>query len=105
MTWANAAYAGATNKVLVHWAKDMWWPVWQRQSRVNYVGMWKRKFEKEDKKLAKSVQEMAEVGVEKRGEVGVVNATKELDTEKNRGRLVVLNRTLGLVDGEAGGMT
>lgn len=52
-TWTEAVYYGATDDTLVSWAKDMWWPVWVRQSHVNYVGMWKRRAEKEDKKRRK----------------------------------------------------
>ncbi|KAF2847794.1 hypothetical protein T440DRAFT_491768 [Plenodomus tracheiphilus IPT5] len=36
MHWAEAAHAGATDKALVEWAKNIWWLVWIRQSHVNY---------------------------------------------------------------------
>lgn len=49
MDWAGS---GAEDAVLVKWAKEIWWHVWARQLRVNYVGMWKRRFEKEDRKAA-----------------------------------------------------
>ncbi|USP80665.1 hypothetical protein yc1106_07939 [Curvularia clavata] len=48
MYWADAVDAGATEEVLVRWAKEAWWGIWARQVVVNYTGMWKRKFEKED---------------------------------------------------------
>jgi hypothetical protein len=50
MSWASS---GAEDGVLLRWAEDMWWHVWMRQCRVNYVGMWKRRFEKEDKRAQK----------------------------------------------------
>lgn len=59
MAWADALYAGATEEVLVNWATEMWWPIWIRQCHVNYVGRWKRKFEKEtekDEKAAKAAE-------------------------------------------------
>lgn len=77
MCWTDAAYAGATDEVLVHWAKEMWWCVWSRQSRVNYVGMWKRRFEKEDRKSEaarkKEVEEMERLEVLGK-EVGLVES-------------------------------
>ncbi|KAG9383357.1 hypothetical protein A1F94_005268 [Pyrenophora tritici-repentis] len=59
-SWVEAVHYGATDDVLVTWAKDMWWPIWVRQSYVNYVGMWKRKFEKEDKKKKAQEQKKRE---------------------------------------------
>lgn len=50
MCWTDAVYAEATEHDLFEWAKHMWWPIWVRQSHVNHMGMWKRRFEKEDKK-------------------------------------------------------
>ena len=47
MWWTDAIDAGATEDTLVGWAKEMWWCVWARQVVVNYVGMWRRRFEKE----------------------------------------------------------
>ncbi|KAF2659402.1 hypothetical protein K491DRAFT_712682 [Lophiostoma macrostomum CBS 122681] len=46
MDWAGSK---AEDKDLVKWAKEMWWPVWKRQCRVNYDDMWKKKFEEEDR--------------------------------------------------------
>lgn len=57
MHWAEAVHAGVTDEVLVKWAKTMWWPIWVRQSHVNFIGMWKKRFEKEDRKEAKRVDE------------------------------------------------
>lgn len=51
MDWASS---GAEDDVLVKWAREMWWTIWARQYRTSYVGMWKRRFEKEDKKAEKA---------------------------------------------------
>ncbi|CAE7023650.1 hypothetical protein PTNB73_02184 [Pyrenophora teres f. teres] len=56
-SWVEAVQYGATDDVLVTWAKDMWWLIWVRQSHVNHAGMWKRRFEKEDKKKKKAQEE------------------------------------------------
>lgn len=53
MQWTEATYAGALDKALVDWAKEMWWHIWNRQCHVNYVGMWKKRFMKEDMKAEK----------------------------------------------------
>ncbi|KAH7090615.1 hypothetical protein FB567DRAFT_491534 [Paraphoma chrysanthemicola] len=53
MQWMDFVYAGATDEDLTSWAEEMWQHVWVRQSHVNYVGMWKKRFEKEDRKAAK----------------------------------------------------
>ncbi|KAI8934626.1 hypothetical protein NX059_008319 [Plenodomus lindquistii] len=54
MHWADAAYAGATDEVLVDWAENMWWSIWIRQSHVNFIGMWKKRLEKEDRKAGRA---------------------------------------------------
>lgn len=51
MDWASS---GAEDVALVRWAKYMWWHIWVRQHRVNYVGMWKKRFEEEDRKAEKN---------------------------------------------------
>lgn len=48
MYWADAVYAGATEEVLLRWAREEWWGTWARQVVVNYMGMWRRRFEKEE---------------------------------------------------------
>ena len=50
MCWSDS---GASDEVLVKWVKVMWWGIWVRQCYVNHVGMWKRRFEKEDSKVEK----------------------------------------------------
>jgi hypothetical protein len=90
MQWADATYAGATEQDLVKWAQEMWWIVWIRQCHVSYVGMWKKRFEKEDMKAEKMREE--EEG--KTRAEGMVKA----DKEKIKQRLERLNLSLGLVD-------
>lgn len=51
MCWSDS---GASDEVLVRWMKEMWWVVWVRQTHVNYVGMWMKRFEKEDVKAEKN---------------------------------------------------
>jgi hypothetical protein len=93
MHWTDATYAGTTDKILVEWARDMWWHVWVRQCHVNYVGMWKRRFEKEDKNTEKKRQEEeAKAEAEK---------TTKGNREKLLGRLETLNVELGLVEGDS----
>lgn len=91
MRWMDS---GAGDKVLVEWVREVWWAVWVRQSWVNYVGMWKRRFEKEDRKKEREKEKMQEEGVEraeaKRREEEVL-ARKE----KILGRLKVMNEGMG----------
>jgi hypothetical protein len=90
MQWTDAAHAGATDKMLVEWAKEMWWPIWVRQSHVNYVGMWKRRFDNDDKKAEKKkAAEEAKAETE-----GLAEANKE----KMMARLRRMNSSLGLED-------
>jgi hypothetical protein len=84
MQWTDAAHAGATGKMLIKWAKDMWWPVWVRQSHVDYIGMWKRRFENDDKKAEKKKLEE--------------EAKAEASREKMVARLRKMNLSLGLDD-------
>lgn len=51
---------GAGEQELVKWAKEMWWAIWTRQFRVNYVGMWKNRMEMEDVKKEKDMREKVE---------------------------------------------
>jgi hypothetical protein len=73
MAWADTE---VEDKVLVDWAREMWWPIWVRQCHVNYVGMWKRKFEKAEAKEAKKRME------EKDGRLMVEEAEKEMEMMK-----------------------
>jgi hypothetical protein len=90
MSWTEATYLGASEEMLVEWAKDMWWHVWIRQSHTNYVGMWKKRFEKEDRKSERSKdEEEAKLRAEE---------MVKMDREKIMARLKTLNGSLGLVD-------
>ncbi|KAJ4368999.1 hypothetical protein N0V83_006081 [Neocucurbitaria cava] len=90
MHWTDATYAGATEEVLTTWAKEMWWHIWVRQSHVNYVGMWKKRFEKADKQAEKTrLEEEARAEAEK---------LVEEKREQVLCRLRALNASLGLVD-------
>lgn len=51
---------GAEEQELVKWAKEMWWTIWTRQFRVNYVGIWKKRMEMEDVKREKDMREKVE---------------------------------------------
>ena len=53
MDWTSAKYLGASDQILIEWAKEMWWHTWIRQSHTNYVGMWKKRLKKEDSKAEK----------------------------------------------------
>jgi hypothetical protein len=90
MQWTDATYAGATDKVLVKWAEEMWWHVWVRQSHTNYVGMWKKRFEKEDRKAERMREEESEK----------VKAQEMVEKEKEKiaKRLEVMNAKLGLIE-------
>lgn len=59
------ASSGASDEVLLQWVTEMWWGCWSRQARVNYVGMWKHRFEREAKKAAKTME------VEKEKDAGI----------------------------------
>jgi hypothetical protein len=58
MRWTDAQYAGATDDELIQWAREAWWYIWMRQAAVNYVGLWKRRFRREDDKKAKAAQSL-----------------------------------------------
>jgi len=73
---------------LIQWAEDMWWHIWIRQSHTNYVGMWKRRFEKEDKKAEK--KRVEEVAMSKAAEVA------EVEKSKIVARLGRMNASLGI---------
>jgi hypothetical protein len=90
MNWTEATYLGASEEKLVQWAKDMWWNIWIRQSHTNYVGMWKKRFEKEDRKM-KKLREGEEVKLKAEEMV-------KADREKIMRRLKALNGSLGLVE-------
>jgi hypothetical protein len=90
MHWTDATYAGATDKVLVKWAKEMWWHVWVRQSHTNYVGMWKKRFQKEDRK--------AERLREEEGQRVKAREMAEKEKEKIARRLRAMNARLGLLE-------
>lgn len=91
MNWADAEVEEAD---LVKWTQDMWWPVWARQFRTNYVGMWKKRMEKEDKNAeAKKLEEKKKT-------------TEQSEANENMGklmnRLVAINTGIeGLVDEDA----
>lgn len=51
MCWSDS---GASDDVLTKWVSEMWWGIWVRQAWVNYVGMWKKRLEKEDAKAEKA---------------------------------------------------
>jgi hypothetical protein len=90
MHWTDTTYAGATDKILVEWAREMWWHTWIRQCHVNYAGMWNRRFEKEDRKAENKRQEEEAKTEAKR--MAEASTTKLLERPK------VLNVGLGLVD-------
>jgi hypothetical protein len=58
MQWMDVQYAGATDDELIQWAREAWWYIWMRQAAVNYVGLWKRRFVREDDKKAKAAQSL-----------------------------------------------
>ncbi|KAL1792284.1 hypothetical protein ACET3X_008791 [Alternaria dauci] len=73
MQWTDAKHAGATDDELVQWARDMWWCIWVRQAAVNYVGMWRRRFDKEDsrkRREAEGARDVAELEQIPEGKVG-----------------------------------
>lgn len=90
MQWMDVKYAGATDNELVRWVRSMWWCIWVRQAAVNYVGMWKRRFEKEDSKKIKEVESEKDVELEEIPKGGAV----EDRVEKVRERLNRLNAGL-----------
>lgn len=45
--------SGVQEEVLANWLKKVWWGVWERQGLINFVGMWKRRLEKEETKREK----------------------------------------------------
>lgn len=79
MNWADATYLSATDRVLLDWAKEMWWHMWIKQSHTNYVGMWNKKFEKEDR------------GKERQREEEKMKA-KELEAKNKAEELVKANK-------------
>lgn len=90
MQWMDVKYAGATDNELVRWVRSMWWCIWVRQAAVNYVGMWKRRFEKEDSKKIREVESEKDVELKEIPKGGAV----EDRVEKVRERLNRLNAGL-----------
>ncbi|KAF2017240.1 hypothetical protein BU24DRAFT_478321, partial [Aaosphaeria arxii CBS 175.79] len=89
MAWADS---GAEDKVLVRWVREMWWPIWMRQSRVNWVGMWKKRFEKEDARRAKvelEAREATNMQMEKDERHAKVMERLQLVNESLKGHLCV----------------
>lgn len=101
MQWADATYAGATDQGLAKWAQDIWWTVSVRQCHVSYVGMWKKRFEKEDSKAEKT-RKAEEEKVEKMRQEEEQKAKAEDKVEADRVRIAErlkrLNVSLGLVE-------
>ncbi|CAI6339235.1 unnamed protein product [Periconia digitata] len=54
MSWSDSIMS---DEILVKWVEKVWVVAWWRQSWVNYVGMWRRRFEKEDMKAALKMKE------------------------------------------------
>jgi len=73
-------------EVLVTWVKEMWWVVRGRQWRINWVGLWRKRMEREDKKKAK---ESAEKDKDLTGE-------KESGMDMILGRLKSVNEKMGM---------
>jgi hypothetical protein len=96
MNWADAAYFGATDRVLVDWAKEMWWHIWIRQSHTNYVGMWKKRFEKEDRKIEKKREDDEMEAKEAEAETKAKELAKT-NRESVTMRLRAMNLSFGLV--------
>lgn len=88
--WTEATDAGATEQDLVEWAEVMWWHIWIRQSHTNYVGMWKMRFEKEDKKAEKKRIEEEEARK--------VAELAEKEKSKIVARLEKMNASLGILN-------
>jgi glutathione S-transferase len=74
----------------VKWAKEIWWHVWVRQSHTNYVGMWKKRFKKEDRKAEKLREE--------EGQRVKARDMAEKEKEKIARRLRAMNARLGLLE-------
>lgn len=53
MFWSDSIMG---DDALVQWVEKAWAAAWWRQCCVNYVGMWKMRFEKEDKKALKAAE-------------------------------------------------
>jgi hypothetical protein len=90
MNWAGAKYLGVSDRILVEWAKEMWWHTWIRQSHINYVGMSKKRFEKEDRKAERK---RAEEKMRAKSE-SIVKA----EGERITARLKALNLSLGFIE-------
>ncbi|CAN9433159.1 unnamed protein product [Alternaria sp. RS040] len=90
MQWTDVKYAGATDDELVRWAGSMWWCIWVRQAAVNYMGMWRKRFEKGDSRRMREVESKKDVDLK---EVPKEEAMEDR-VEKVRGRLNRLNAGL-----------
>jgi hypothetical protein len=90
MQWMDVKYAGATDDEVVRWVGSMWWCIWVRQAAVNHVGMWRRRFEKEDSRRMREVESKRDVELEEVSKAELL----EDRAEKVRGRLNRLNAGL-----------
>lgn len=86
MRWSDS---GAGDEVLLRWVREMWWVVWVRQARVNYGGMWRRRFERE------AAEEERE-GIGEKGEMVRVEGEqrKEEGKEKDKMEVEVMRRKI-----------
>lgn len=82
MAWADTE---VEDKVLVDWAREMWWPIWVRQCHVNYVGMWKRKFEKAEAKEAKKKTEVGDSWLRAEEAENEMEMMRKQQEERQRG--------------------
>ena len=82
MKWADAE---VEDRVLVEWAREMWWPIWVRQCHVNYVGLWKRKFEKAETREAKRRMEEEDAKLRAEDTEKEMGTAKREQKEKEKG--------------------
>jgi hypothetical protein len=87
MSWMES---GAEDHILLKWGKEMWWAAWTRQHHVNFVGMWKRRLEEEDKEM--------ENGKLKHEEMVKIAKEKDEWRTKVMRRLRQVNEGMGVID-------
>ena len=70
--------------MLVEWVQGMWGKVWVRQGAANWVGMWRRRFEKEGKGKEKKEGKERQEKEERKREEEIRERRKEEEMEERR---------------------
>lgn len=81
LRWSES---GVQERLLVEWVRGMWGKVWVRQGAANWVGMWRRRFEKEGEKRRVEEGKRREEEMKERKKEEEMNERREKILERLR---------------------